>query len=139
MSEDFWDTLCYCDGMKGDTVSLLYNLLLELDKYYSKPIKGLDEAIREKMHNVFMSRWSAFHAPIHSASFAMDKQFCRRKMDHGVKTDIWSVMEDFSKAPGGQDFNKLKSQYSLFVDDLGSKQVFQYVYHMRLWIIKQLG
>jgi hypothetical protein len=107
MSEDFWDTLKlatlvlkpalvalrYCDGMKGGTVSLLYNLLLELDKYYSKPIKGLDEAIHKKMHNVFMSRWSAFHAPIHSAAFAMDKQFCRRQMDHGVKTDIWSVME----------------------------------------------
>ena len=148
MSEDFWDTLKvatlvlkpalvalrYCDGMKGDTVALLYDLLLELDKYYSKPIKGLDEALRKKMHNVFMSRWSAFHAPIHSAAFAMDKQFCRREMDHGVKTDIWSVMEDFSKAPGGQDFSKLKSQYALFVDALGSKQVFQYVYHMRLCI-----
>jgi hypothetical protein len=141
MSEDFWDTLKlvtlvlkptlvalrYCDGMKGNTVSLLYNLLLELDKYYFKPMKGLDEAIRKKMHNVFMSRWSAF-------AFAMDKQFCRRQMDHRVKTDIWSVMEDFSKAPGGQDFSNLKSQYSLFVDALVSKQVFRYVYHMRLWI-----
>ena len=48
-----------------------------------------------------------------------------RQMDHGVKTDIWSVMEDFSKVPGGQDFSKLKSQYSLFVDALGSNQVFQ--------------
>ena len=117
MSEDFWDTLklatlvlkptlvtlYYYDGMKGVTVTLLYNLLLELDIYYSKPIKGLDEAMRKKMHNVFMSRWSAFYAPIHSAVFAMDKQFCRREMDHGVKKDIWSVMEDFSKAPGGQD------------------------------------
>ena len=145
MSEDFWDTLKlatlvlkpalvalrvtlrYCDGMEGDTVALLYNLLLKLDEYYSKPINGLDEAMGKKMHNVFMSRWSAFHAPIHSAAFAMDKQFCRREMDHGVKTDIWSVMEDFSKAPGGQDFSKLKSQYALFVDALGSKQVFQYV------------
>ena len=58
MSEDFWDTLklatlvlkvtlvdlCYCDGMKVDTVTLLYSLLLELDIYYSKPIEGLDEA-----------------------------------------------------------------------------------------------
>ena len=115
-------------------MTLLYNLLLELDIYYSKPIEGLDEAIRKKMHNVFMSRWSALYAPIHSAAFAMDKQFCRREMDHGVKTDIWSVMQDFSKAPGGQDFSKLKSQYALFVDALGSKQVFQYVYHMRLCI-----
>ena len=115
-------------------MTLLYNLLLELDIYYSKPIKGLDEALRKKMHNVFMSRWSVFHDPIHLDAFAMDKQFCRREMDHGVKKDIWSVMEDFSKAPGGQDLTKLKSQYSMFVDALDSKQVFQYVYHMRLWI-----
>ena len=32
---------------------------------------------------------------IKSAAFAMDKQFCRREMDDGVKKDIWSVMEDF--------------------------------------------
>jgi hypothetical protein len=31
--------------MKGGTVALLYNLLLKLDEYYSKPIKGLDEAM----------------------------------------------------------------------------------------------
>jgi hypothetical protein len=63
MSEDFWDTLKlatvvltpalvalrYYDGMKGGTVALLYNLLLKLDEYYSKPIKELDEAIRKKM------------------------------------------------------------------------------------------
>ena len=57
--------LRYCDGMKGDTVTLLYNLLLELDIYYSKTIKGLDEAMHKKIHNVFMNRWSVFHPPIH--------------------------------------------------------------------------
>ena len=101
MSEDFWDTLKlttvvlkpvlvalhYCDGMKGVTVSLLYNLLLELDKYYSKPIQGLDEAIRKKMHNVFMSRWSAFHAPIHSAAFAMDQADGSRGQDGYLVSD----------------------------------------------------
>jgi len=61
--------LRYCDGMKGDTVTLLYNLLLQLDIYYSKPIKGLDETIHKKIHNVFMIRWSVFHVPIHSAGF----------------------------------------------------------------------
>ena len=49
MSEDFWDTLkvetqvlkptfvdlCFCDGMKGDTLTLVYNHLVELDTYYS--------------------------------------------------------------------------------------------------------
>jgi hypothetical protein len=137
MSEDFWDTLkldttvlkptlvvmLYYDGMKGDTVSLLYNLLLKLDEYYSKPINGLDEAMGKKMHNVFMSRWSTFHAPIHSAVFATDKQFYRREMDEGIKKDLWSVMEDFSKALGGKDFSKMKAQYAMFVYAEDSKQV----------------
>jgi hypothetical protein len=91
--------------------------------YYSKPIKGLDETIRTKMHNVFMSRWSAFHAPVHSPDFAMDRQFCRRDLDPDVKKDIWSVMEDFSKAPGDKDLSKMKAQYDMFVDAVGSKQV----------------
>ena len=44
-------------------------------------------------------------------------------MDPGVKKDIWSVMEDFSKDPGGKDVIKMKAQYEMFVDDVGSKQV----------------
>jgi len=137
MSEDFWDTLKiaaqvlklalvalrYCDDMKGGTLALLYSLLLELDTTYSKPIKGLDETIRTKLHNVFMSRWSAFHAPVHSAAFAMDRQFCQRDVDAGIKKDIWSVMENFSKAPGGKDLSMMKAQYEMFVDAVGSKQV----------------
>ena len=53
----------------------------------------------------------------------MDRQFCRRDMDTGVKKDIWSVMKDFAKAPGGKDFSKMKSQYQMFVDTVGSKKV----------------
>jgi len=36
-------------------------------------------------------------------------------MDEGIKKDIWSVMEDFSKAPGDKDFSKMKTQYTMFV------------------------
>ena len=88
--------------MKGDTLTLLYRLPLELDTYYSKPIKGLDETIR---------------------TIAMDRQFCRRDVDVGVKKYIWSVMEDFSKDPGDKDLNKMKTQYEMFMDIVGSKQV----------------
>ena len=64
--------------------------------------------MRKKVHNVFMIRWSAFHASINSAAFAMDKQYCRREMDHQGKKDIWAVMEDFSKSPGVQDLRTHK-------------------------------
>ncbi len=70
-----------------------------------------------------MSRWSDFHAPVNSTVFAMNRQFCRRDMDPDVKKDFWSVMEDFSKSPGGKDLNKMKSQYDMFVDVVGSKQM----------------
>jgi hypothetical protein len=70
-----------------------------------------------------MIRWSYFHAPLHSLAFAIDKQFCRREMDEGIKKDIWSVMEDFSKTPGDKDFSKLKVQNVMFVDAVVSKQM----------------
>ena len=44
-------------------------------------------------------------------------------MDAGIKKNIWSVMEDFAKAPGGKDLSKMKTQYQTFVDTVGSKQV----------------
>jgi hypothetical protein len=61
--------------------------------------------------------------PMESAHVSATGRFCRRDMDGGVKKDIWSMMEDFSKAPGGKDLSKMKAQYEMFVDDVGSKQV----------------
>jgi hypothetical protein len=40
-----------------------------------------------------------------------------------VKKDIWSVMEDFSKSPGGKNLSKMKAKYEMFVDAVDSKQV----------------
>ena len=44
-------------------------------------------------------------------------------MDAGVKKDMWSVMDDFSKDPGDKHFSKMKAQYVVFVHVVGSKQV----------------
>jgi hypothetical protein len=106
--------LRYCVGMKGASLHFC-TAFLELDTYYSNPIKGLDEAIRTKLHKVFMSTWSAFHAPVHSAAFAMDRQLCRRGMDDGVNMDIWSVIEEFPKAPGGKDSDYSECTEKLFI------------------------
>jgi hypothetical protein len=32
-------------------------------------------------------------------------------------------MEDFSKVPGVKDLSKMKSQYEMFLDDVGFKKV----------------
>ena len=58
--------------MKGGTPAILYDLCLGLDKLYSEPIDGLPEPTRRKVHALFMARWNAFHASVHSACFIMD-------------------------------------------------------------------
>jgi hypothetical protein len=55
-------------------------------------------------------------------------------MDEGIKKDMRSVMENFSKTPGGKDFSKMKPQYVMFVDDVVSKQVCQYLCDIKLRI-----
>ncbi len=37
-------------------------------------------------------------------------------MDAGIKKDIWSVMEDFAKSPGGKDLSKMKTHIT---DNIG--------------------
>jgi hypothetical protein len=44
-------------------------------------------------------------------------------MDAGIKKDIWSVLENFAKAPGGKNLSKMKTQYQMFVDPVSSNQV----------------
>jgi hypothetical protein len=41
--------LCYTDGIRGGTLGLMYNLLLELDELYSSPIESLPDKVRTKV------------------------------------------------------------------------------------------
>ncbi len=52
-----------------------------------------------------------------------DYQEWSSNVDADVKKDIWSVMEDFPKAPGGKDLRKMKTQYEMFMEAVVSKQV----------------
>ena len=41
--------LRYSDGMRGGTLGLMYNLLLQQDELYSSPIEGLPDKVRTKV------------------------------------------------------------------------------------------
>jgi len=128
--------LRFADGMKGGTLGLLYHLLLQLDQEYQKPIEGLDDEIRKKMHEMFMLRWGAFHAPVMTAAFAMDRLYCRRPLDAEQKREVLAVMNSMSKAPGSPSFNKMKAEYSAFQQALGKQQHF---FHDRIVDGKEHG
>lgn len=46
-------TLRYCDGMKGASLGLLYDLLLQLDRLYQNTIKTLDEKTSLRVDSQF--------------------------------------------------------------------------------------
>ena len=139
---NFWKNLDMCsrifepalqalrvsDGMKGGTPAILYDLCLGLDKLYSEPIDGLPEPTRRKLHDLFMARWNAFHAPVHSACFIMDKAFCRMQHDDAARKDLFQVMEAFSKvkdADGkmvGPAFKTMKSEFVAWQEAISAKK-----------------
>ncbi len=51
-------------------------------------------------------------------------------MDAGIKKDVWSVMEYSDKAPGDKDLSKMKTQYQMFVDDVGSNHGDSTIYNL---------
>ena len=139
---NFWKNLDMCsrifepalqalrvsDGMKGGTPAVLYDLCLGLDKLYSEPTDGLPEPTRRKLHDLFIARWNAFHAPVHSACFIMDKAFCRMQHDDAARKDLFQVMEAFSKvkdADGkmvGPAFKTMKSEFVAWQEAISAKK-----------------
>ena len=49
MLEPVVKVLRYSDGMRGGTLGLMYNLLLQLDELYSSSIEGLPDKVRTKV------------------------------------------------------------------------------------------
>jgi hypothetical protein len=63
VDKNFWSTIKVCvivlepdvkvlrysDGIRGGTLGLMYNLLLQLDELYSSPIEGLPDKVRTKV------------------------------------------------------------------------------------------
>ena len=52
------------DGKTGASLGKVYAAFVKLDEYYRGSIEGMDATTSERMHQVFMARWTYFHEPI---------------------------------------------------------------------------
>ena len=52
------------DGKTGASLGKVYAAFVKLDEYLREPIDGMDSTTSERMHQVFMARWTYFHEPI---------------------------------------------------------------------------
>jgi len=122
-------SLRFSDGMKGGSMGKLYDLLLQLKKLYGSEIEGLDDDVRAKVHDIFISRWSAFHSPVFAAAYTLSPEFCRREVNAEIKKEVHTVMLDLVKLPGAptKSNQDLKAEWSSFQMALGRNQVFDSV------------
>ena len=85
------------DGKKGVTLSKIYKAMLDLggeDGFYAKPIHGLDESVRRKMHAIFMKRWNYFHCALMTAAYMLDPEyFGLEDFSTDEETELISVLK----------------------------------------------
>ena len=78
-------TMRMTDGKKAASLSKIYKAMLDLggeDGLYAKPIDGLDESVRRKMHAIFMKRWNYFHCVLMTAAYMLNQEYLDSKFFH---------------------------------------------------------
>ena len=97
------------DGKKGSQLGKVYGLCAQLDKLYKGQIDDLDEAIREKIHKIFMARWQYFHKDIMTAAYFFDAEHIHKAvLDETILTEVKEVLKKLTpEAHVGKVFAEL--------------------------------
>ena len=69
------------DAKNGASLSSVYRGMLSLDTFYANTIDGLDDDVREKMHELLSARWRYFHQDIFTAAYYLDPQAIHHQLD----------------------------------------------------------
>jgi hAT family C-terminal dimerisation region len=97
------------DNKHGATLSILYNLCLQVDVLLRNPIQGLDDDVREKMHRIFMGKWTYLHENVHVASAVLHPEFIRRQYDDSEMSQFKYVLKQMATVE--HTYVKMVSQY----------------------------
>ena len=123
------------DGKKGTTLGKVYGYMLVLDKLYSKPIDGIPERMREKMHKIFMARWAYFHTPLMTAAYILEPEYIRRTFSRDEKIELFRVMASFANdahtlADLKKEYAQMKHQVDKLLNNFGDDTPWEHVYGM---------
>jgi hypothetical protein len=99
----------FMDGKKGVTLSSVYPLLLQIDEIYSQPILGLDEPLREKMHDIFTGKWNYAHEDFMTASAMVHPEHIKRDWCASNLAEFKSTIKKI--ATPEHTYVKIVSQY----------------------------
>jgi hypothetical protein len=88
------------DGKTGATLGKVYHHMSNIAAIFNKPIDGMEEDDREKMHDLFLARWTYFHEPIFTAAYFLDPEFIRGNGSDEEEGEFRLVLRTMCLAPG---------------------------------------
>ena len=77
------------DGKKGTTLGKVYALFTQLDELFKEKVTGMDTKTSERMHQLFMARWTYFHEPIFTCASVCLAHVCVCHMCVCKLSDAW--------------------------------------------------
>eukprot|EP00967_Tisochrysis_lutea_P131654 scaffold229104_cov41-Tisochrysis_lutea.AAC.1 len=78
--EPVYRLLRLTDGKLGANLGKVYAYLLQIDQHFKQGVlPGVSASVRHKIHELFMARWEYLHAPVMTAAYCLEPEFCRRR------------------------------------------------------------
>ena len=68
------------DGKTGATLGKVYGLCATLDALYRNDIDSMDDQIRERMHMLFLARWTYFHTEAFTLAKVLDSEYIKDEL-----------------------------------------------------------
>jgi hypothetical protein len=68
-------TLRISDGKIGAGMGRVYLTMVQLDQFFSTPIDGVEDSVREGWHDLFTKRWNYWYKPWHAACGILDPAY----------------------------------------------------------------
>mmetsp|Transcript_13081 Transcript_13081/g.37400 ORF Transcript_13081/g.37400 Transcript_13081/m.37400 type:complete len:409 (-) Transcript_13081:33-1259(-) len=111
--EPVYRLLRLTDGKQGAHLGKVYAYLLQIDHHLKNlNVDGVNSTTRHRIHELFMARWEYLHAPVMSASYCLEPEFCRRKFSSKELQELKQCLKQMSSAE--HPYPDLLAEYSEF-------------------------
>jgi hypothetical protein len=104
------------DGKTGATLGKVYNHMAVIDELYASPIEGMEDELREKMHKLWMARWTYFHEPVFTAAYFLDPEYTRGNGSTSEEAESRQVLRELA------DSEHCPFSYSDMISEWGDLQ-----------------
>jgi hypothetical protein len=77
----------------------VYGLCAELDALYRNDIGGMKDETRQRMHMLFLARWTYFHIEAFTLAKALDSEYIKDELTEKENDEFRVALKKISQTP----------------------------------------